>query len=281
MRKRSPTILRPQRRSYRFQRVDASMLDHVLKVVNGEVRSPARYEPERSEIRAVLDRIIGYCDRVEGALEGIEHCSDPWEDLIAAWLDGRRDVSVEEVLTGCIGKKRGQWTQAEENRVWRCLRALGWKLYDQSCQRLRKSRNRSARIRRAQEIAYSGLLRIFALDPTKPREFKVCVMPRRSSGKDPRDAWKPNVLPPAEEMFRVTNLFIWPPGDIGVQLYWEFYQGIIQLDDLRRLRKCSGYLHSEPYYFLGKKVQRRENYFCGDQCRSDFNYKKLMERKER
>ena len=207
MHKRKQQGLRPQRRAYRFPRVDGASLAHVLDVINGNISRPERYEPERSEIRKTLDRIIAYCDRVENVLNGIER--------------------------------------------------------------------RKRRIERAQAIARSGLLRVFDLNPTKPREFKVWVRPS-SSRRDLH--WKANVLPPAEEMFRVNDLFIWPPGDIGVQLYWEFYQGIIQLDDLRRLRKCSGYLHDEPYYFIGKKVQQRENYFCSDQCRSDFNYKKKIER---
>jgi len=59
-------------------------------------------------------------DRYEG---------DPWDEPIAAWVEGRENVSIEQVLTLGIEKKKDQWTQADKNRVARCLRALGWERY--------------------------------------------------------------------------------------------------------------------------------------------------------
>ncbi len=76
-------------------------------------------------------------DRYEG---------DPWDDLIAPWLSrpvARYDgggliapftsdadsVSITDVLAHCIGKRPDHWTQADKNRVGRCLRALGWERY--------------------------------------------------------------------------------------------------------------------------------------------------------
>lgn len=136
------------------------------------------------------------------------------------------------------------------------------------------------RIPRVLDAAYSGLYRLFDADPAHPATFTVRILPNRGShGRKERESWSPKVLPPAEELFRVTNLFMYPDGDIGVQLHWKFYQGITQLNDLRLLRRCSGYLHDSPHYFLRKKVERKKHWFCSDQCRSDFNYKKLIEEK--
>jgi predicted P-loop ATPase len=77
-------------------------------------------------------------DRYEG---------DPWDELIAAWVEQpseRRDatghplesftsdrdsVTVADVLTHCIGKRQDQWTQADKNRVGRCLRVSGFEPY--------------------------------------------------------------------------------------------------------------------------------------------------------
>lgn len=72
--------------------------------------------------------------------------ADPWSELIQKWLaepspgDGpgdpshpftscRESVTMSDILTHCIGKHQGQWTQADKNRVSRCLVALGWERY--------------------------------------------------------------------------------------------------------------------------------------------------------
>lgn len=59
-------------------------------------------------------------DRYEG---------DPWDELILAWAGLRESVSVAEVLTNCLEKKKDMWTQTDKNRIARCLRALGWIRY--------------------------------------------------------------------------------------------------------------------------------------------------------
>jgi predicted P-loop ATPase len=76
-------------------------------------------------------------DRYEG---------DPWHEPILTWLQHpieRRDVpagtsafssnqesvSIEDILSHCLGKRLDQWTQADKNRVGRCLRAAGWARY--------------------------------------------------------------------------------------------------------------------------------------------------------
>jgi predicted P-loop ATPase len=59
-------------------------------------------------------------DRYEG---------DPWEELVARWIEGRPSAAIGEVLSLCLDKPRAQWTQSDKNRVARCFQALGWERY--------------------------------------------------------------------------------------------------------------------------------------------------------
>lgn len=59
------------------------------------------------------------------------YVGDPWDEKISGFLAGRDDVSVPEVLGLCLGKKKEDWTQQDQNRVARSLRALGWKRFRQ------------------------------------------------------------------------------------------------------------------------------------------------------
>lgn len=52
--------------------------------------------------------------------------SDPWEEIVAKWIDGRRDVSISDVLSSCITKPTGQWSQLDKVRMSRVLTSLGW-----------------------------------------------------------------------------------------------------------------------------------------------------------
>jgi predicted P-loop ATPase/DNA primase len=63
------------------------------------------------------DAAVEQADRYEG---------DPWDELIVEWAETRDTVSVADVLTYCLEKKKDQWTQWDRNRVARCLRANGW-----------------------------------------------------------------------------------------------------------------------------------------------------------
>ena len=54
---------------------------------------------------------------------------DPWEEVIACWLEGCSSVSISEVLERCLEKPQGLWTQTDKNRTARCLKALGWERY--------------------------------------------------------------------------------------------------------------------------------------------------------
>ena len=55
--------------------------------------------------------------------------TDPWEELIARWIDCRDSASVSEVMSCCLDKPRAHWTQGDKNRVARCFRSLGWERY--------------------------------------------------------------------------------------------------------------------------------------------------------
>jgi hypothetical protein len=68
-------------------------------------------------VRMASDQQI---DRYEG---------DPWEEVIAPWLEHRPSVSISEVLEKCLQKAQALWTQTDKNRAARCLRALGWDRY--------------------------------------------------------------------------------------------------------------------------------------------------------
>jgi predicted P-loop ATPase len=59
-------------------------------------------------------------DRYEG---------DAWDGPISTWIDGRQSISIDEVLTQCLEKPKGNWTQSDKTRVARCLHALGWERY--------------------------------------------------------------------------------------------------------------------------------------------------------
>ena len=68
-------------------------------------------------VRMASDQQI---DRYEG---------DPWEEVIAPWIEVFASVSISEVLEKCLQKPHALWTQTDKNRASRCLRALGWERY--------------------------------------------------------------------------------------------------------------------------------------------------------
>jgi predicted P-loop ATPase len=55
-------------------------------------------------------------DRYEG---------DPWEEVIAPWIETRSSVSISDMLEKCLAKPQAQWTQTDKIRAARCLRAQG------------------------------------------------------------------------------------------------------------------------------------------------------------
>jgi predicted P-loop ATPase len=52
---------------------------------------------------------------------------DPWQELIAGWVENRDDVSIAEILAQCLDKPKANWSQSDRTRVARCLRALHWR----------------------------------------------------------------------------------------------------------------------------------------------------------
>ncbi len=54
---------------------------------------------------------------------------DPWEEVIAPWIEVQGSISISQVLEKCLQKPQGLWTQMDKNRAARCLRALGWERY--------------------------------------------------------------------------------------------------------------------------------------------------------
>jgi predicted P-loop ATPase len=61
--------------------------------------------------------------------QGDRYESDPWEEVIAPWVELRSSVSISGLLAECVNKPRALWTQTDKNRAARCLRALGWERY--------------------------------------------------------------------------------------------------------------------------------------------------------
>jgi predicted P-loop ATPase len=61
--------------------------------------------------------------------QGARYESDPWEEVLASWIESRTSVSISELLGECLNKPRALWTQGDKNRVARCLRGLGWERY--------------------------------------------------------------------------------------------------------------------------------------------------------
>jgi predicted P-loop ATPase len=57
------------------------------------------------------------------------YADDPWDDIIVKHLDGKDDTSVAEVLADVLRIEEARWTQADQNRVARCLVARGWHQY--------------------------------------------------------------------------------------------------------------------------------------------------------
>jgi len=71
---------------------------------------------------------------------------DAWQELMEPWLVEKSDVSVSEILRLCIQKPPEHWTQHDQNRVARCLRAMKWERFNarldaESAERLEKVRD--------------------------------------------------------------------------------------------------------------------------------------------
>jgi predicted P-loop ATPase len=56
------------------------------------------------------------------------YVGDPWESPIASFLSAQDSVNFDEVFQS-LGLDKSKWGQAEQNRVARCLKTLGWEKY--------------------------------------------------------------------------------------------------------------------------------------------------------
>jgi predicted P-loop ATPase len=74
-------------------------------------------------------------DRYEG---------DPWDELIMNWVEERDTISIADILTLCLEKKKDMWTQWDKIRVARCLKARGWERFNSGARGAREWRYRRA-----------------------------------------------------------------------------------------------------------------------------------------
>jgi predicted P-loop ATPase len=81
-------------------------------------RAGERWWLDTAELNAAAEQ--EQADRYEG---------DAWEGPITKWIQEKDSLSIDEILTGCLDKAKGTWTQFDKTRVARCLRALGWERY--------------------------------------------------------------------------------------------------------------------------------------------------------
>ncbi len=58
--------------------------------------------------------------------------TDAWHTPIVLYLNGRglTEVGIADLLLGCLNKPKEHWTQADQNRVARVLRSLGWERFN-------------------------------------------------------------------------------------------------------------------------------------------------------
>jgi predicted P-loop ATPase len=102
--------------------IDIQALQHERDQLWAEAK--ARFQSGASWWLETPDLVRLAGDQQEARYEG-----DPWEEILAHWLDGRESTSVSEVLQRCIDKPQSQWTQTDKIRVARCLRSQGWVRY--------------------------------------------------------------------------------------------------------------------------------------------------------
>jgi predicted P-loop ATPase len=68
-------------------------------------------------------------DRVQANAEREQrdrYAGDPWDSVIARFVEARGMVTVEEILTQVLHIETGRQTQVDQNRIARCLRSMGW-----------------------------------------------------------------------------------------------------------------------------------------------------------
>jgi len=120
------TYLRDETGARRFWPVECKAL-----VIDVDALAEARDQLWAEAAQLYFDGKPWWLDSVELTRDAAEeqadrYENDPWDELIIPWLEGRDSVSIADVLSLCLEKKKDQWTQMDKIRVARCLRALGW-----------------------------------------------------------------------------------------------------------------------------------------------------------
>lgn len=65
-------------------------------------------------------------ERIAEREQASRYDNDPWQDSIAGWLKGKKKITVSEILEDCLKREVSQRVRADQMRVVRCLKALGW-----------------------------------------------------------------------------------------------------------------------------------------------------------
>ena len=249
--KRIPKTLQPQRRTFRVARAEPIELMEVLSFANNPIEGV-----DESTVRSDSER--------EWELEQEETVQEGFEPPTALtkeqWIekDGRESIERHAQML-----EAQQVIRAVFARIVRCCDEIEEALSDSSV--LPPDRI---------QLAKKAALKFVTVFKGVPRDFTVHVRPSR--GPD-RHLDVPGKLA-AEDLFSLNHLDVRVSESVVERMYWKLWQGITRLDDFRRLRRCSGHKHGRPdYFFLRKKVQRAERYFCSDACRNHFNYNKEPE----
>jgi predicted P-loop ATPase len=58
--------------------------------------------------------------------QSARYAGDPWDGVISRFTASRNEVTVTEVLRDCLHLEMSRWGQAEQNRVARSLKSMGW-----------------------------------------------------------------------------------------------------------------------------------------------------------
>jgi predicted P-loop ATPase len=58
--------------------------------------------------------------------QSARYTGDVWDSAIRRFIASRNEVTIEEILRECLHLEMGRWGQAEQNRVARSLKSMGW-----------------------------------------------------------------------------------------------------------------------------------------------------------
>lgn len=103
----------------RVARCDVARLDHDRDQLWAEAvnlyQSGARWWLDTAHLEAVATEE-----------QDQRYIGDPWTERIETFVAKRASVSISEILADCLYVDTQRWTQAEQNRVSKVLKFLGW-----------------------------------------------------------------------------------------------------------------------------------------------------------